>query len=155
MSSEIRAGNSRTYWIINNGSGYVDGVTDPNLVTTVGNGWYIYWIGSNYNEYLSTCTNIGILPRISNPLTNTTSTQADRLSARQIRLWLINNNISLDRIDSAIDTIEDTAIREKVRIEWEWTPYVEKTHPWLAPLVLQLGLTTDDINRAFIEGILL
>lgn len=155
MSSEIRAGNSRTYWIINNGSGYVDGVTDPNLVTTVGNGWHIYWIGSNYDEYLSTCAIIGILPRISNPLTSTTSTQADKLSARQIRLWLVDNNISLDRIDATINTIEDITIREKVRIEWEWAPYVEKTHPWLVPLALQLGLTTDDINRAFIEGTLL
>ena len=47
MSSEIRAGNNRTYWIISNGNSYVDGVTDPDLVTTAGNGWHVAWIGSD------------------------------------------------------------------------------------------------------------
>lgn len=153
MSSEIRAGDNRTYWIISNGNGYVDGVTDPNLVTTVGNGWHIYWIGSDYNEYLSFCNAIGILPRNTDTATQTTiPSQNSRLSARQVRLWLINKGIDLNTVDELINNIEDPIIRNTVKIEWEYAPYVEYKHPWIMNLAIQLGLTENDVQNAFIEA---
>lgn len=153
MSTEIRAGENRTYWILNNGSNYMDGVTDPGLVTTVGDGLYLYWIGTNYNEYLSSCSGVAIIPRINDP--NTASyivTANNRLSARQARLWLINKGIDLNNIDSAIDTIEDENIRKSVKVEWEYAPYIEYGHPWLVPLAAILGLSEQDLKDAFIEG---
>ena len=154
MSSEIRAGDNRTYWIISNGNGYVDGVTDPTLVTTVGDGWHVFWIGSNYDEYLSACQSCNIIPR--NTLPNIPSTNEilpnSRLSARQIRLWLINNNISLQAVTDAINSIEDPILRDSVSIEWEYAPYIESSHPMLIPLAEKLGLTQADIGRAFNEA---
>ena len=180
MSSEIRAGDNRTYWIISNGNGYVDGVTDPNLVTTVGNGWHIYWIGSDHSEYVNACNGIGIFPRnLDNniPTTNNITDGFDpylllsnlkikteelevqkskidnidivvqkvdaieqlamsqqeavnqisstlevvspvipgqRVSATQIRLWLIQNGINLNSVIDAINTIPDQTARESV-----------------------------------------
>lgn len=75
-----------------------------------------------------------------------------RVSARQIRLWLVQRGIQLDSIDGAIASIEDQVIRESVKIEWEYAPYVERNHPWLVPLAESLGLTEDQINQAFIEA---
>lgn len=152
MSSEIRAGDNRSYWIISNGNSYVDGVTDPNLVTTVGNGWHVNWIGSDYNEYLAACNNVNIIPRNSDPNIPTTNFNYPRISARQVRLWLIQNNISLDSVTNAINNIEDPSVRDSVNIEWEYAPYIERNHPMLIPLAQILGLTESDINRAFIEA---
>jgi hypothetical protein len=74
------------------------------------------------------------------------------ISARQIRLWLIQNGFQLSQIDQAINSIEDILIRETVKIEWEYAPYIERTHPWLVPLANILGLTSEQINQAFIEA---
>jgi hypothetical protein len=74
------------------------------------------------------------------------------VSARQIRLWLVQHNISLSQIDSAIDSIEDPITRETVKIEWEYAPYVERSHPWLIPLAQSLGLNEEQIDQAFREA---
>jgi uncharacterized protein YndB with AHSA1/START domain len=65
MSEEIMYPENITYWIITNGTDYGDGVTGVNQVTTVGNGWTIYWQGTNYEEYLVQCENVNIVPEIS------------------------------------------------------------------------------------------
>ncbi|NBT57156.1 hypothetical protein EBT16_00070 [bacterium] len=152
MSSEIRAGDNRTYWIISNGNSYVDGVTDPTLVTTVGNGWHIYWIGSDYSEYLTSCNNCNIIPRNTDPNTPSVSNNYPKVSARQVRLWLIQNGISLQAVYDAINAIEDPSLRDSVAVEWEYAPYIERSHPMLIPLAMGLGLTENDVDRAFAEA---
>jgi hypothetical protein len=153
MSSEIRAGDNRTYWIISNGNSYVDGVTDPTLVTTVGNGWHIYWIGSDYSEYVTSCNNCNIIPRNIDPNTPSISNNYPKVSARQIRLWLIQNGINLQSVYDAINAIEDLALRDSISVEWEYAPYIERSHPMLVPLAQSLGLSENDIDRAFSEAI--
>lgn len=74
----------------------------------------------------------------------------ESVSARQIRLWLINNGIQLTQVDSAINSIEDPITRETVKVEWEYAPYVERNHPMLVPLAQALGLTEQQIDQAFI-----
>jgi hypothetical protein len=200
MSSEIRAGNQRIYWIISNGNGYIDGVTDPNLVTTVGYGMHIYWLGIDFQEYQNACVMAGIVPSTSpdipttsdNPiilqplmLINNLSQKLDesaeqkekmeivitdietkldrvnsvipgqRISARQARLWLIQNGVSLDDIYSVIDSIEDQLIRESIKAEWEYAPYIERNHAWISQLTVVLGLSEEDLDRAFQEASLL
>lgn len=76
----------------------------------------------------------------------------DTVSARQIRLWLLQNNISLQMVNNAINSIEDPILRDSVSIEWEYAPYVDKNHPMLIPLAQALGLTEQDINRCFLEA---
>lgn len=74
------------------------------------------------------------------------------VSARQIRLWLIRSGIALSAVDAAIGSIPDTLTRDSVRVEWEYAPYVERSHPMLVPLAAALGLTVDDVDRAFAEA---
>jgi hypothetical protein len=77
------------------------------------------------------------------------------ISARQIRLWLIRQGIALAAVDAAIEAIPDQMTRETVQVEWEYAPYVERSHPMLIPLAAALGLTEDQVDQAFIEAALI
>lgn len=76
----------------------------------------------------------------------------ESVTARQIRLWLIGHGISLASVDAAIDAIPDAATRESVRVEWEYAPWVERSHPMLIPLATALGLSAQDVDAAFVEA---
>ncbi len=76
----------------------------------------------------------------------------ESVSARQIRLWLINNGIQLSQVENAINNIEDPIIRETVKVEWEYAPYVERNHPMLIPLAQALGLTENQVDQAFMQA---
>jgi hypothetical protein len=76
----------------------------------------------------------------------------ESVSARQIRLWLVRHGISLSQVDAAIDNIPDQLQRDSVRIEWDYAPYVERSHPMLIPLASALGLTEQQVDQAFIEA---
>lgn len=74
------------------------------------------------------------------------------ISARQVRIWLIQNNISLDQVDNIINNIQDPIMRDITKVEWEYAPYIERNHPWLVPLAQSLGLNEQQIDQAFIEA---
>ena len=74
------------------------------------------------------------------------------VSARQIRLWLLRQGISLAAVDAAIDAIPDQLQRDSVRVEWDYAPYVERSHPMLVPLAAALGLTEQQVDQAFVEA---
>ena len=76
----------------------------------------------------------------------------DTVTARQIRLWLVLNGHALSQVEAAIDAIPDAQQREVARIEWEYAPYVERSHPMLVPVAAALGLSQADIDRAFTEA---
>jgi hypothetical protein len=81
-----------------------------------------------------------------------TSPVPPSVTARQIRLWLVSQNYSLDMIAQAIAAIPDQATRDAVAVEWEYAPYVERTHPWLVPLAQALGLDEANVDHAFREA---
>jgi len=74
------------------------------------------------------------------------------VTARQIRLWLVSNGVTLAAVNQAIDAIPDANQRELVRVEWEYAPYVERSHPMLIPLAQALGLTEAQVDAAFIAA---
>lgn len=76
----------------------------------------------------------------------------ETISARQVRLWLVDNDISLDNVEAAINTITDTKLKEKTRIEWEYAPYIERNHPLINSLSQYLGLTSEQVDQGFIAA---
>jgi hypothetical protein len=74
------------------------------------------------------------------------------VSARQIRLWLLGRGVSMAAVDAAINALPDAAEREAVQVEWEYAPYVERSHPMLVPLAAALGLTEEQVDQAFVEA---
>jgi len=76
-----------------------------------------------------------------------------QVSARQIRLWLVAHGISMEMVDAAINSITDVSVRDAVRVEWEYAPYIERTHAWLVPMAAALGFAEAQIDQAFREAI--
>ena len=74
----------------------------------------------------------------------------ETISARQVRLWLIQNGILLSQVEDAINTINDPLLRESTRVEWEYAPYIERNHPLIESLAQYLGLTTEQIDQGFV-----
>lgn len=81
-----------------------------------------------------------------------TSPVPDQVSARQIRLWLVSHGIGLAAVEAAIDAIPDAMTRDSVRVEWEYAPYVERSHAMLVPLAAALGLSEAQVDQAFREA---
>jgi len=75
-----------------------------------------------------------------------------QVSARQIRLWLVTHGIPLDTVDATIDSIADATTRDTVRVEWDYAPYVERSHRFLVPLAAALGLDEAGVDQAFREA---
>lgn len=74
------------------------------------------------------------------------------VSARQLRLWLVRHGVSLAAVDAAIAAIPDAQQREECRVEWDYAPYVERSHPMLIPLAAALGLSESQVDEAFREA---
>lgn len=76
----------------------------------------------------------------------------ESVTARQIRLWLVRHGVSLASVEAAIDAIPDAQAREEARVEWDYAPYVERSHPMLVPLAAALGLDEAQVDDAFREA---
>lgn len=76
----------------------------------------------------------------------------ENVSARQIRLWLISNGVSLAQIETLIDNIPDQQQREFTRVEWEYAPYIERNHPMVSTFATALGLTSEQVDAGFITA---
>jgi len=93
-----------------------------------------------------------IILRVWVPITPPENIIPSTVSPRQIRLWLVEHGISLSTIDSAINSIEDELLKEKTKIEWEFSPYVERQHPMINTIGSILGLSVEQIDIAFTEA---
>lgn len=76
----------------------------------------------------------------------------DAISARQVRLWLVRQGIPISDVTDALDAIEDTQARQEAQIEWEYSPYIERSHPMVQAIATSLSI---DIDAAFAEASLL
>lgn len=74
------------------------------------------------------------------------------ISARQARLWLLRNGITMATVDATIAAIPDAATRESVRVEWEYGTEVHRDSPFVAQLGATLGLTSERLDAAFREA---
>lgn len=74
------------------------------------------------------------------------------ISARQARLWLLRNGITMATVDATIAAIPDAITRESVRVEWEYGTEVHRDSPFVAQLGATLGLTSERLDAAFREA---
>jgi hypothetical protein len=85
-------------------------------------------------------------------LENIKKTVPKTITATQVRLWLIENNIPLSTIETALNNIENPILREKTKIQWEYAPYIERSHPLIESIAIILGLDSSQLDSAFIEA---
>jgi hypothetical protein len=123
-------------------------------------GTAVFW-WPNHAQELSSLLGLDLqpssLPQVPGVLPGFIVDEADfavpqTITATQIRLWLFRNGVSLEAVQSAIDAIPDEAARGETRIQWEYAPYVERSHPFINALGQSLGLTSEQIDQAFVEA---
>ncbi len=67
------------------------------------------------------------------------------LTARQLRLGLVRNGISLAAVQAMIDGIEDPMIRDEAQIYWEYSSHVNWDHPMTQTLMGMLGIPQENM----------
>jgi hypothetical protein len=72
----------------------------------------------------------------------------DTITATQIRLWLLGRGISPAVVDEAVANSGN----EGAMIQWEYSPYIERSHPLVEAIAASLGMTPVDVDAAFIEA---
>lgn len=77
------------------------------------------------------------------------------LSARQLRLGLIANSITLASVQTAIDGIPDVAAREVAQVEWEYATSFDRTHSLIAQIGGALNLSPEQIDAMWQNALLL
>ena len=76
----------------------------------------------------------------------------ESVTATQIRLWLFRNGITESMVTDAIDSIADEKQRGEAKIQWEYAPYIERSHPLVPAIGQYLGLSESQIDAAFLAA---
>jgi hypothetical protein len=82
-------------------------------------------------------------------------TPPTQVTPAQIRLWLQSQGITLDFVEQFIDSIPDASARAQAKIRWEYGLVVLRTDPMILQFATVLGMTTEQIDAAFLEASLI
>lgn len=71
------------------------------------------------------------------------------LSARQLRLGLVNAGISSSQITAAIESMPAGANKDRAQIEWEYATTFDRMHPLIASVGVALGFAEEHIDAVW------
>jgi hypothetical protein len=75
------------------------------------------------------------------------------VTQRQLRLWLyLKKGITNEMILSLISQIPDATEKQKAMIEWEYASVFDREHPLIQIFGIKLGLTSEELDIAFLEA---
>ncbi|MBP1882378.1 hypothetical protein [Sinorhizobium mexicanum] len=69
------------------------------------------------------------------------------LTARQLRIGLVNNGFAPARVDAVIETMPEGPEKETARIEWEYATTFVRGHPFISVVGGALGLSEAQIDE--------
>lgn len=72
-----------------------------------------------------------------------------QVTMRQARLALLQQGI-LNDVETAINTIEDDALKQAIKIEWEYALDIQRDWPALQLMTKQLGITEEQLDQLFL-----
>jgi hypothetical protein len=76
-----------------------------------------------------------------------------RLTARQLRLGLVNAGISPAQVTAALEAMPPSSDADKALIEWEYATEFNRLHPLIATVGTQLNLTADQIDTMWLASV--
>ncbi|WP_299817493.1 F-BAR domain-containing protein [uncultured Roseibium sp.] len=94
----------------------------------------------------------GVIPDWKPPTIEEFRKEMHTLSARQLRLGLIQYGCTLAQIDSVIESLEDDILRDKAKIEWEYATELERLHPLILNLFAALGFSPEQVDDLWRES---
>jgi len=86
-------------------------------------------------------------------LPRTPSASMPALSARQIRLGLVNSGFTLAEVSAVIDMMPDGLEKETALIEWEYATTFNRVHPLINTVGAALGLTDEQIDAMWVAAL--
>jgi hypothetical protein len=75
----------------------------------------------------------------------------DALQPVQLRTWLLYAG-KLDQVDALIDGIPDQMQRAEAKQRWDYTLTIPRTHPMVLMIGQALGMTSAEMDEAFIQA---
>jgi len=76
----------------------------------------------------------------------------DAVTPRQLRLALIDAGITLQQVETAINSIEGDVVKEKALVEWEYAIKFERANQLTVSIGTAVGLTSNQIDQLFISA---
>jgi hypothetical protein len=89
---------------------------------------------------------------VTDVLTPLPPTVPDLVTATQLRLWFVRNGVSMSAVEAALGGIGDATLREELRITWEYSIEIARTGALMAALAAGLGLTSEQVDAAFLAA---
>ncbi|MGH0371738.1 hypothetical protein NKY71_25285 [Sinorhizobium meliloti] len=74
------------------------------------------------------------------------------LTARQLRLCLVNNGYSMSQVSAVIEAMPEGADKETARIEWEYATTFERTHPLITTVGAALSISEEQTDSMWTEA---
>lgn len=75
----------------------------------------------------------------------------DAVQPVQLRTWLLYAG-KLDQVDALIDGIPDPMQRAEAKQRWDYTLTIPRTHPMVIMIGQALGMTSAEMDAAFIQA---
>jgi len=75
----------------------------------------------------------------------------DAVQPVQLRTWLLYAG-KLDQVDALIDGIPDPMQRAEAKQRWDYTLTIPRTHPMVIMIGQALGMTSAEMDEAFIQA---
>ncbi|MCZ4092586.1 hypothetical protein [Sinorhizobium psoraleae] len=75
------------------------------------------------------------------------------LTARQLRLGLVNSGLALAQVDAAIEAMPDGPEKETARIEWEYATTFVRGHAFITAISGALILSEMEIDKMWSTAI--
>lgn len=102
-------------------------------------------------EWLAGNPDFPIQPYVP-PTIEETRVTMPSLTARQLRLGLVNGGFSLAQVSAVIDAMPDGPEKETAEIEWEYATTFNRMHPLIAIVGGALGLSDEQIDAMWMAA---
>lgn len=87
------------------------------------------------------------------PTAEETRASMPAITARQLRLGLLNSGVSPTQVTAAIDGIPAETDKEKARIEWEYAPTFSRSHHLIGAIGSLFDLTDAQIDAMWMVAL--
>lgn len=104
-----------------------------------------FWQKANTGDY-------GVIAAFIPPTVEELRAAMPSLTARQLRLGLVSNGISLSSVTATIGGMSAGPDKDKAQIEWEYASTFNRMHPLIATVGAALGLNEEEIDNMWLAA---
>lgn len=148
--ASIKATSERGVFIVHCNITDVDGNTyDADYCSRPGD---LFGLNPTMRQWLAENPSFPVQPHLP-PTVEDFRASLPPLSARQLRLGLVDAGISPNQITAAIGSMSPGIDKNKAQIEWEYTPIFDRSHHLIDTIGSLLGLTDAELDAVWMVAL--